>query len=183
MRHLQRANDPPVNTWVTCEYDGTVEACHCTCMAGLGEVCSHVAAILFYLESVSCVFTTCTQIGCAWKEPCLEETIPYARIMDTPFTKPKGSISASCNRKRGAHLYDDSLPLSDLSQLSETQLLEGSSIVELTASTTELELHGLSSCSEVANIIEPSTGPESSQPTENKSTADFSFFQLLQTLP
>ena len=114
MRHSQRANDPPVKTWVTCEYDGTVEAGHCTCMAGLGEVCSHVAAILFYLESVSCVSTTCTQIGCAWKEPRLVETIPYARIMDIPFAKLKGSISANCNRKRGAHLYDDSLPLLNL---------------------------------------------------------------------
>ena len=118
-----------MNTWVTCEYDGTVEAGHCMCMA------DHVAAILFYLESASCVSTTCTQIGCAWKEPCLVETIPYVRIMDIPFTKPKGSISVSCNRKRGAHLYDDSLPLSNLPQFSETQLQEGSSVVELTAST------------------------------------------------
>ena len=111
MRHSQCANDPPVNTWVTCEHDGTVEAGHCTCMAGLGEVCSHVAAILFYLELASRVSTTCTKIGCVWKEPHLVETIPYTRIMDIPFTKPKGSIS--CNRKRGAHLYNDSLPLSN----------------------------------------------------------------------
>ena len=77
MRHSQRANDPPVNTWVTCEHDGTVEAGHCTCMAGLGEVCSHVEAILFYVELASWVSTTCTQIGCVWKELRLVETIPY----------------------------------------------------------------------------------------------------------
>ena len=41
------------------------------------------------------------------------ETIPNTRIMDITFTKPKGSIS--CNRKRGAHLYNDSLP--DLTNL------------------------------------------------------------------
>ena len=92
-----------MNTWVTCELDGTVEAGHYTHMAGLGEVYSHVAVILFYLELASRVSTTCTQIGCAWKEPRLVETIPYAQIMDIPFTKPKGSINASCNRKRGSH--------------------------------------------------------------------------------
>ena len=52
--------DPPVNTWVMCQHDGTVETGHCICMAGLGEVCSHVAAILFYLESALHISTTCT---------------------------------------------------------------------------------------------------------------------------
>jgi len=70
-----------------------------------------------------------------------------------------------------------------LCRICHRQLQEGSSVVKLTASTTELGLHDLSSCSDVANEIEPSTGPESYQPTENKSTVDFSFFQLLQTPP
>ena len=64
--------------------------------------------------------------------------MPYAQIMDIPFTKPKGSISVSCNRKRGVHLYDDSLPLSDLLQFSEAQPQE-SSIIKLTSRVIELE--------------------------------------------
>lgn len=32
--------------------DGAVLAAHCTCMAGLGEACSHIAAVLFYVEVV-----------------------------------------------------------------------------------------------------------------------------------
>jgi len=67
----------------------------------------------FYLESASRV-TTCTQTDCMWKELCLVETIPCAQIMDISFTKPKGSINT--NRKRGAHLYSDFVPLADLSQ-------------------------------------------------------------------
>jgi len=144
-------------------------------MAGLGEVCSHVAAILFYLESASRVSATCTQISCAWKEPRLVETIPYARIMDIPFTKPKGVISASCNRKRGAHLYSDSLPISDLPQFPQAQLQEASSVVELIASTSELGI-----LSHNSNKIEQSSGPESSQ---LKDTVDYSFFELLQIPP
>ena len=82
---------------------------------------------LFYLESVCRVNTTCTQTAGMWKEPRLVETIPYARIMGIPFTKPKGSIST--NRKRGAHLYSDSVPLADLPQ--QTQEDQDSCMLEL----------------------------------------------------
>ncbi len=30
---------------------GAVSCAHCNCMAGLGEVCTHIAAALFYLEA------------------------------------------------------------------------------------------------------------------------------------
>ena len=48
-----------------------IESAHCTCMAGLGEVCSHVAAILFFLESESRAPRSCTQELCKWNEPCV----------------------------------------------------------------------------------------------------------------
>lgn len=124
MRHSQRANEPLLQVWVICEDDGAIDSAHCTCMAGLGEVCSHVGAILFYLESAFRVTKICTQTDCRWKEPRLVETIPYARIMDIPFIKPKGLIS--CNRKRGAHLYSDEVPIVDLPQPSCSLLAETS---------------------------------------------------------
>ena len=71
-----------------CEEDGVVQSGHCTCMAGLGEVCSHIGALLFYLESASRVSKSCTQIGCVWKEPRVVESIPYAEIAIIPFEKP-----------------------------------------------------------------------------------------------
>ena len=82
VRHSQRANCPLLSTWVLCKEDGTIESAHCTCMAGLCEACSHVGAILFYLESAVRVRKTCTQLDCAWKSPRFVETIPYARIAD-----------------------------------------------------------------------------------------------------
>ena len=30
--------------------DGVIKECHCTCTAGLGECCSHVASLLFSLD-------------------------------------------------------------------------------------------------------------------------------------
>jgi len=92
---------------------------------------------LFYLESACHVNTTCTQTACMWKEPHLVKAIPYARIMDIPFTKPKESIST--NRKRGAHLYSDSVPLADLPQ--QTLEDQDSCMLELVVNTTELEVN------------------------------------------
>ena len=44
---------------------------HCTCMARLGEVCSHVGAILYTLQAAvnKLHSTTCTDEACAWNEP------------------------------------------------------------------------------------------------------------------
>ncbi|KAH7959629.1 hypothetical protein HPB49_012622 [Dermacentor silvarum] len=48
---------------------GQVLAGHCQCKAGLGEVCSHVAATLFALESAAReqMDMSCTSQPCAWK--------------------------------------------------------------------------------------------------------------------
>ncbi|XP_049267562.1 uncharacterized protein LOC119378860 [Rhipicephalus sanguineus] len=49
---------------------GQVLAGHCQCKAGLGEVCSHVAATLFALESAARSQTdlSCTSRPCAWRK-------------------------------------------------------------------------------------------------------------------
>ena len=51
VRHSQRMNDPPLRPWVIAEENGTIQSAHCTCMAGLGEACSHVGALLFYVDA------------------------------------------------------------------------------------------------------------------------------------
>ena len=38
---------PPLRPWIGVQYDGTVICAHCNCMAGAGEACSHVAALLY----------------------------------------------------------------------------------------------------------------------------------------
>ncbi|KAH6935279.1 hypothetical protein HPB50_005014 [Hyalomma asiaticum] len=37
--------------WCIVKDDGTVVSAHCMCIAGLGECCSHVAALLFNIEA------------------------------------------------------------------------------------------------------------------------------------
>ena len=71
VRHSQRSTDPCLIPWVISEKDGRVVSGHCTCMAGLGEICSHVAALLFAIEATVKLrdSTTVTQEKSYWLLP------------------------------------------------------------------------------------------------------------------
>ena len=52
VRHSQAMNEPPVDIWIITETDGTILSAHCLgCKAGLGETCTHVASVMFYIEA------------------------------------------------------------------------------------------------------------------------------------
>ncbi|XP_046544227.1 uncharacterized protein LOC124254350 [Haliotis rubra] len=63
----QSVNEKPHEAWVGLDVCGKVECAHCTCMAGLGEVCSHVAGILFKIEA--CVRLEFNKVACT-SMPC-----------------------------------------------------------------------------------------------------------------
>ena len=44
VRHSQAVTGTSLKPWVAAEKGGTIISAHCTCMAGLGEACSHIAA-------------------------------------------------------------------------------------------------------------------------------------------
>ena len=48
--HSQKLKEKPLKPWVIAQHDGKVISAHCDCMAGLGEACTHVAALLFWIE-------------------------------------------------------------------------------------------------------------------------------------
>ena len=52
---------------------------HCTCMAGIGEACTHIAALLFTTEAN-------TQIKLL---PSSFQKVPYAEISQIDFTTPR----------------------------------------------------------------------------------------------
>ena len=60
-------------------------------MAGLGETCTHIAAVLFYLEAVHRFeeAKTCTQGLYTWSVPTLKK-INYLSIKDIDLTSAKG---------------------------------------------------------------------------------------------
>ena len=92
VRHSQRMKDPHVQLWIITNKEGTVVSAHCTgCMAGLGECCSHVASVLFYLE----VWTklngklACTQVKCTWILPTYVKQVDYAPVKNINFTSAR----------------------------------------------------------------------------------------------
>ncbi|KAL5494127.1 hypothetical protein EMCRGX_G009554 [Ephydatia muelleri] len=75
-------------SWVATRKTGDIVAAHCTCMAGLGEGCSHVAAILFKIEAAKRNgYTATTSSSCQWNEVFTTKHQP-ARIRDIMFKRP-----------------------------------------------------------------------------------------------
>ena len=79
--------------------DGWVLTGNCTCMAGLGSACSHVAALLFKLETAVHAGlnerTVATSELCAWKA-CKRSVTP-APLNSINFKKPKrGLLPSEC---------------------------------------------------------------------------------------
>ena len=66
--HSYSTTKKPLRVWVIVHSDGPVEVGHCTCMAGLGETCSHVGALLHWIETaVRCSDdTACTSKENEW---------------------------------------------------------------------------------------------------------------------
>ncbi|KAK7476327.1 hypothetical protein BaRGS_00032445 [Batillaria attramentaria] len=73
--HSQRLSDPPEQPWVIVSHDGEILTAHCRCQAGLGETCSHVAALLFTVEATVRIrdSTTVTQKPAYWNMPNFKE--------------------------------------------------------------------------------------------------------------
>ena len=57
-------------------------------MAGLREACTHIAAVLFYLETSSRIneASLCTQQMCQRIIPAFQKNIPYLPVADIDFT-------------------------------------------------------------------------------------------------
>ncbi|XP_061703411.1 uncharacterized protein LOC133515122 [Syngnathoides biaculeatus] len=76
----QRPRDKPHQPW-TClnKSEGTVYCTHCTCLEGLGEVCSHVAALLFKVDATvraGLTSTASTGEACKWNASYRKELNP-----------------------------------------------------------------------------------------------------------
>ena len=67
--------------------DGDVLSAHCNCMAGLGESCSHIGAILFFVATVRIRDSkTVTEEKAYWMLPASLKSVPYAEVVDINFT-------------------------------------------------------------------------------------------------
>ena len=82
MNNSQRLSEKPLTAWVIAEKDGRIIAGHCDCMAGLGDTCSHVASMLWAIESGVCLreSMTVTQKKAYWVIPNNIEDVPRRSI-------------------------------------------------------------------------------------------------------
>ena len=96
VRHSQRITATPLKPWVAVEQSGVVVCAHCDCMAGLGEACSHIAAVLFALEANTQVkkSMSCTSLPCTWLPPSFQ-SVTYAPIAKINFKQKRKSSDPS----------------------------------------------------------------------------------------
>lgn len=80
-----RINGKNLEAWIICRLDGFIELCHCTCIAGLGEACSHVAALLFNCEYMERKKNdqSVTDVSAYWKKGPRKEVSPK-KMSDIP---------------------------------------------------------------------------------------------------
>lgn len=76
------------------EMNGEILCAHCTCMAGLGEACTHIAACLFFIEAKVRITgqSTCTSQSCQWNIPAFQKEIPYLPIKDIDFSSAESKL-------------------------------------------------------------------------------------------
>lgn len=89
VEHSQRINEKPLQPWVLCSMDGTVITVHCTCIAGLGEACSHVGAVLYAVECLvrSRENESKTDFPCQWNKPKLCTIDRFLPLAEMCFAK------------------------------------------------------------------------------------------------
>ena len=90
VRHSHSVSTAPLRPWVAAEADGTVVCAHCTCMAGPGEACSYLAALLFWLEANNRLLedASFTSVPCQWSAPKMQNDW-RRRINDIDFASPE----------------------------------------------------------------------------------------------
>ncbi|KAH7955507.1 hypothetical protein HPB52_001065 [Rhipicephalus sanguineus] len=101
VNHSQSLNRQPVDSWALCKCDGKVVAAHCTCMAGNGDACSDVAALLFYVEYGVCVRQerSCTDSANSWLPMHIRKLDVRPNIAEMDFTSStmkKTTIRCRC---------------------------------------------------------------------------------------
>lgn len=81
----------PTQPWVMVHDDGTILAAHCTCKAGLGEACSHAAALMYAVLAMVNLKDglSSTEIPCAWVLPSKTGKVQYEEICNISFMQKK----------------------------------------------------------------------------------------------
>ncbi|XP_071111108.1 uncharacterized protein [Haliotis cracherodii] len=89
--HSQKLSDPSLHPWIIIDDQSKIISAHCDCKAGLGESCSHVASVLFYIEATVRLreASTVTQAPAYWMLPTSRTSVNYSPLLGIDFTSSK----------------------------------------------------------------------------------------------
>ena len=126
VKHSQRLSLPPLKVWIAVKQSGEVLCAHCSCMAGLGEACSHVAAVLFTAEAntQSKQQFSSTSLPCSWL-PTSFQFVNFSKVAEidfkTPSMKRKLSLLSDCDEgpSEQKKLYTAQIPKPTESELNQ----------------------------------------------------------------
>lgn len=140
----QRKNCAPYNPWICLNKKyGYIVCSHCTCMAGLGEVCSHVAAVLFAIDNITkCGINSqpaCTSVKCIWSDYFKKNiSCVTADKLDVSHPRHGQSHSPASKKRRTRASY---LPMSPEEQKAAlrdlTDILPNAAVLAKSASDTD----------------------------------------------
>lgn len=137
--HSQRLNDKPLQPWFITAHSGEVECAHCTCMAGLGESCTHVAALLFWVNNhvMQNGEKSVTDVKAYWTAPKLKN-VKCDTVDKIDFSTPKiKKLKLNASEERSpVHYKATSLSKEDFND-------------------TLLKLQAVNSRAAILNIVEP----------------------------
>ena len=90
VKHSQSLSLPPLKPWVVINQAGVVLCAHCSCMAGCGEACSHIASLLFTVEANTQMKQqfSCTSLPCSWL-PSSFRSVSFSEIRKIDFSTPQ----------------------------------------------------------------------------------------------
>ena len=87
-RKSQSIKDQFHKLWIILEKTAKIRTCHCTCMAGMGETCNHVAAAMYHAEAavqIGLTNSACTSNGNGWLPN--RKAIEPKKIKDLDFSR------------------------------------------------------------------------------------------------
>ncbi|XP_065654377.1 uncharacterized protein LOC136080930 [Hydra vulgaris] len=80
VRPSYRTTSPNHKPWIFLDLLGNVVTAHCNCMAGLGETCSHVVAMLYKIEAavrIGMTSPTPTDLPCQWNQTFIKNIVGF----------------------------------------------------------------------------------------------------------
>ena len=115
VNHSYTLSSPALQPWAIIRSSGAVACGHCTCMAGLGETCSHIGALLYYIEYQVRRYaeTSSTSKSNTWLEPSTVKQAPYLRLEDISFTSAEQTMKEYRKLQQSPKPVSSKLPQHD----------------------------------------------------------------------